>query len=159
MARSLLDRVTVTDPCSESWEAMPGDITRHCATCRKNVVDLDALGRHEAEAFLQRHRGQTLCVRLAVVAIAAGCGTAHAPPTPARPTTTVIAIAPDQAEPDPTPISHPAPAPASRGSEPMLERDILADPGSPDVEEPDGGDGTVRMGCACIPDDALCSCL
>ena len=64
LRRSPLEDVRVASPCSASWDAMIGDErVRFCAQCQKNVYDLSALAREEAEQLLAAHEG-TLCVRL-----------------------------------------------------------------------------------------------
>jgi hypothetical protein len=61
-AAPLLDSLRVASPCHEPWSAMSGDDrSRHCARCEKDVHDLSALTRTEAEAFLREHSGA--CVR------------------------------------------------------------------------------------------------
>lgn len=67
MARSLptvaLDDVRVASPCSASWQAMKGDDrVRFCGSCEKNVYDLSALTRDEAEDLIRGAEGR-LCVR------------------------------------------------------------------------------------------------
>jgi hypothetical protein len=59
----VLERVQIASPCLASWEAMKGDDrTRHCLQCERNVYDLSALSREEAEALLAA-QGE-VCVRL-----------------------------------------------------------------------------------------------
>jgi hypothetical protein len=62
----LLDQVTIVTPCRESWDAMTGDDrVRFCARCSKNVHDLSAMTRDEAETFLETHLdADDACVRL-----------------------------------------------------------------------------------------------
>ena len=94
--RPLVERIEVREPCSADWDSMPGDTTRFCASCDKNVHDLSELSVSEAEALLGRHRGQELCVRtparpkrrLSVLAalLVLACGNAEKPaPKPAPP--------------------------------------------------------------------------
>lgn len=60
----LLDRVRIAAPCSASWEAMTGDDrVRFCAGCEKNVYNLSAMARDEAERLLAEREG-SICVRL-----------------------------------------------------------------------------------------------
>lgn len=64
-ALPLLDRVTVAAPCNASWDDMAGDEkVRFCGLCQKNVYDLSAMMRDEAEAFVRSAEGGA-CVRLA----------------------------------------------------------------------------------------------
>ena len=64
LRRSPLEDVRVASPCNASWDAMIGDgRVRFCAACQKNVYDLSAMAREEAEQLLATHEG-TLCVRL-----------------------------------------------------------------------------------------------
>lgn len=59
----LLDQVAIATPCTEAWDAMVGDErTRHCLKCDKDVHDLSAMTREEAEAFLAETRDA--CVRI-----------------------------------------------------------------------------------------------
>jgi len=64
-ALPLLDRVAVAAPCDASWDDMVGDEkVRFCGLCEKNVYDLSAMMRDEAEAFVRAAEGGA-CVRLA----------------------------------------------------------------------------------------------
>ncbi len=55
----VLERLRVASPCPARWEAMEGDDrVRFCQTCRKNVYNLSALQRSEAEALVARHEGK-----------------------------------------------------------------------------------------------------
>ncbi|MDX6694785.1 MAG: hypothetical protein QOF02_2388 [Blastocatellia bacterium] len=60
---SVLDRLTVTSPCSEDWDAMSGnEQARFCSHCASSVHNLSALTRAEAMALVRKSRGR-LCVR------------------------------------------------------------------------------------------------
>jgi hypothetical protein len=60
----MLDRVSIAAPCPADWDRMPGtDQIRHCSQCNKNVYDLSAMTRRQAEALLREKEGQ-LCARL-----------------------------------------------------------------------------------------------
>src|SRR5690348_11198318 len=46
----LLDRIQIASPCEASWDAMNGDDrVRFCGLCEKNVYNLSAMTRDEAE--------------------------------------------------------------------------------------------------------------
>ncbi len=61
----LLDNVAIASPCSASWDKMQGDDrVRFCGDCQKNVYNLSALPRQEAEGLLAAHAKGELCVRL-----------------------------------------------------------------------------------------------
>src|SRR5512132_3804947 len=63
-ALPLLDSVQIASPCTASWEEMIGDErARFCAHCQKDVFNLSALPREEAETFL-RARTTGVCLRL-----------------------------------------------------------------------------------------------
>ncbi len=69
--RSLLDDVRIASPCPANWDDMIGDDrVRFCRQCTKNVYNLSALPREEAEALLraaerrQAELGEGICVRL-----------------------------------------------------------------------------------------------
>ncbi len=71
---SLVDRITVRSPCTESWDAMRGDDRkRFCDKCRLHVFDISAMSRPEAEALLATRLtgggnapgADRLCVRFA----------------------------------------------------------------------------------------------
>jgi hypothetical protein len=63
-ALPMLDRLSVASPCSESWGEMVGDErVRYCLKCEKNVFNLSAMNRDEAEALLQQRAGGEVCVR------------------------------------------------------------------------------------------------
>jgi hypothetical protein len=60
----LLDNVRIAAPCKADGDAMAGDDrVRFCAQCEKNVYNLSAMPRQEAEALLLEKEGK-LCVRL-----------------------------------------------------------------------------------------------
>lgn len=60
----MLDRVSIAAPCPVDWESMPGtDRVRHCSQCNKNVYNLSAMTRRQAEALLRETEGN-LCARL-----------------------------------------------------------------------------------------------
>ncbi|HEY4012216.1 MAG TPA: hypothetical protein VGM06_02670 [Polyangiaceae bacterium] len=61
---SILDQVKIASPCTAKWEDMVGDDRiRFCAHCRKDVYDLSAMQRDEAEALLHEKSGG-MCARL-----------------------------------------------------------------------------------------------
>lgn len=63
-ALPLLDNVRVASPCNVSWDDMVGDErTRFCGKCEKNVFNVAAMTRDEAEALL-RAANEELCMRL-----------------------------------------------------------------------------------------------
>jgi hypothetical protein len=58
-----LEIITVPNPCPASWEAMRGgDEVRFCKHCQKNVYDLSAMDRAQAEALVGANEGH-MCVR------------------------------------------------------------------------------------------------
>jgi hypothetical protein len=58
-----LDVLRVKSPCTEDWNAMGGDErVRFCAGCGRDVHNLSALPREEAERLLCEAAGR-LCVR------------------------------------------------------------------------------------------------
>jgi hypothetical protein len=60
----LLENVAIAAPCKASWDAMVGDDrVRFCGQCEKNVYNLSAMPRDEAEALLAAREGK-MCVRL-----------------------------------------------------------------------------------------------
>jgi hypothetical protein len=60
----VLENVAIAAPCKASWDAMVGDDrVRFCGQCEKNVYNLSALPRDEAEALLAAREGK-MCVRL-----------------------------------------------------------------------------------------------
>jgi hypothetical protein len=59
----VLDDLRIAAPCSADWSSMLGDErVRFCGQCEKNVYNLSALTRAEAEALLVAGEGK-LCVR------------------------------------------------------------------------------------------------
>jgi hypothetical protein len=59
----LLDQVRVASPCNARWEDMTGDDkSRFCGKCEKNVYNLSAMTREEAELLVLEREGQ-LCAR------------------------------------------------------------------------------------------------
>ena len=58
-----LEAIRVAAPCSADWNAMHGDDrARFCGSCQKNVYNLSALTRAEAEALILEKEGH-VCVR------------------------------------------------------------------------------------------------
>jgi hypothetical protein len=62
--RTLLDSLRVASPCNASWDDMVGDErVRFCGQCSKNVYNLSAMSRDEAEAVVRAKEGD-LCARM-----------------------------------------------------------------------------------------------
>ena len=61
----MVDQVKVASPCNADWNEMMGDDrVRFCLSCEKNVYNLSAMPREDAEALLQaRMPGGEVCVR------------------------------------------------------------------------------------------------
>ncbi len=60
----LLDNVRIATPCSADWDDMAGDErVRFCGKCEKNVYNLSAMTRDQAEALLRAKEGR-MCVRI-----------------------------------------------------------------------------------------------
>lgn len=60
----MLDQIKIASPCSAAWEQMEGDDrVRFCGECKKNVFNLSAMTRRDAEALLKETNGN-LCTRL-----------------------------------------------------------------------------------------------
>lgn len=63
-ALPLLDSVKIASPCTASWDEMIGDErARFCTHCQKDVFNLSALPREEAESFVRERAGDA-CIRL-----------------------------------------------------------------------------------------------
>ena len=63
-ALPMLDQVKIASPCSADWSAMQGDDkSRYCGKCEKNVYNLSAMTREEADLLMLEREGE-LCVRL-----------------------------------------------------------------------------------------------
>lgn len=61
---TMLEDVRIASPCNAGWDDMIGDDkARFCGQCRKNVYNLSAMTRAEAEALLEEREG-SMCVRL-----------------------------------------------------------------------------------------------
>lgn len=59
-----LKQIRIANPCPARWEEMEGDDrVRFCGTCKKNVYNLSALQRSEAEALVASHEGK-MCAAL-----------------------------------------------------------------------------------------------
>lgn len=59
----MFDSISVKSPCNESWDEMIGsDTIRFCSHCAKNVHDISAITRTEAERLIRQSNGN-LCVR------------------------------------------------------------------------------------------------
>ncbi len=60
----MLEDIRIASPCKASWDDMTGDErVRFCGQCAKNVYNLSAMPREEAELLLQQKEGN-VCVRL-----------------------------------------------------------------------------------------------
>lgn len=61
----MVDTLKVASPCSANWDEMVGnDQVRFCLSCEKNVYNLSAMPREQAEALLQaRAPSGEVCVR------------------------------------------------------------------------------------------------
>lgn len=60
----MLDTVRVASPCNASWDEMLGDDrVRFCTSCEKNVFNLSAMSREDAERLLAERMTGELCVR------------------------------------------------------------------------------------------------
>ena len=60
----LLENLRIATPCQADWDEMRGDDrVRFCGRCDKNVYNLSALTRGEAESLVREREGN-LCVRL-----------------------------------------------------------------------------------------------
>jgi len=63
-ALPMLDEVRVASPCNANWNDMAGDDkSRFCGKCEKNVFNLSAMSREEAELLMLEKEGN-LCIRL-----------------------------------------------------------------------------------------------
>ncbi len=61
---TLLNQIKIASPCSADWEQMQGhDRVRFCDECTKNVFNLSAMTRRDAEALLRETNGN-VCTRL-----------------------------------------------------------------------------------------------
>jgi len=59
-----LDAVKIASPCKANWDDMVGDErVRFCGKCEKNVYNLSAMSRGDAEALVREKEG-TMCARL-----------------------------------------------------------------------------------------------
>jgi hypothetical protein len=60
----LLENLRIASPCSADWDQMSGDErVRFCGKCEKNVYNLSAMTRADAEALVREKEGR-MCVRL-----------------------------------------------------------------------------------------------
>jgi hypothetical protein len=60
---SLLD-VRIASPCRASWQDMAGtERVRFCRECQRNVYNLSAMSRAEAEDLVRQRETQRLCIR------------------------------------------------------------------------------------------------
>jgi len=63
-ALPMLDTMDIASPCTADWNQMVGDDkVRYCGKCEKNVFNLSAMTREEAEITVLAKNGD-LCVRL-----------------------------------------------------------------------------------------------
>jgi hypothetical protein len=63
--RTELENLSIAAPCNADWDAMKGDDrVRFCGSCQKNVYNLSALSRADAEHLIAKHEGPPPCIRL-----------------------------------------------------------------------------------------------
>jgi hypothetical protein len=63
-ALPLLESIQIASPCTAKWDEMVGDErARFCTHCQKDVFNLSAMPREEAESFMRERTSET-CVRL-----------------------------------------------------------------------------------------------
>ena len=59
-----LDQLAIAAPCTANWDEMTGDDrSRACSLCKKNVYNISAMSRAEAESLIRANEGD-ICVRL-----------------------------------------------------------------------------------------------
>jgi hypothetical protein len=64
MKKNFLDSVNVKSPCSENWDEMTGsDEVRFCSRCAKDIHNLSAMNRAEAEKLVKQSNGK-ICIRI-----------------------------------------------------------------------------------------------
>jgi hypothetical protein len=64
MRLTVLEDIRIATPCNADWQDMSGDDrVRFCGKCDKNVYNLSAMTRGEAEELVRQKEGR-LCVRL-----------------------------------------------------------------------------------------------
>jgi hypothetical protein len=100
----MLAKLRIASPCQEPWSGMAGDDrVRHCGRCDRQVVNLSAMTRGEAEAslaagpcvrFLRRADG-SIVTRLRIATVAAGTLIFGAAPAMADPLHVTFETAPD----------------------------------------------------------------
>lgn len=62
--RVALEVIDIAEPCTEDWDAMRGDERiRFCGLCHRNVFNLSAMSRDEAEALVAEAE-ERVCVRM-----------------------------------------------------------------------------------------------
>jgi hypothetical protein len=60
----VLEGLRIASPCSADWDEMTGDArVRFCGQCEKNVYNLSAMTRDEAESLVREKEGR-VCVRM-----------------------------------------------------------------------------------------------
>jgi hypothetical protein len=63
-ARDRLADVQLASPCTASWADMAGtERVRFCRECQRNVYNLSAMSRAEAEELVHQRETQRLCIR------------------------------------------------------------------------------------------------
>jgi hypothetical protein len=180
-ALPLLDTLRVASPCPEKWENMVGDATRRfCGRCAKNVYDLSAMTREEAERFVlgavgpvcvtmrKRSDGTVITgdcpagvrrkrVRRGALAVVVSGAAAAAALLPAEEASSPCADAPQRA------AEHRELTPKEEAVDRLdaVGRSNRYDAITGLVAAPEkSGKKTARTtGCLCAPGDPLCSCL
>src|SRR4051812_29581375 len=63
MRLPVLDNLRIATPCNADWDDMVGDArVRFCGKCEKNVYNLSAMTRADAESLVREKEGR-LCAR------------------------------------------------------------------------------------------------
>jgi hypothetical protein len=159
----------IADPCSERWESMRGEGSlRLCDACHKQVHDLSRLTVSETERLLASAPPGGICVRVdhtddgairfrpggagvrAVMTLAVGASLVVAGCKPAEDTR--VTPAPERAQTS-APLAQEAPPP---GQEAVPAEDA----GTASKASPTQRSKTTKtIGCVCVENDPLCSCL
>jgi hypothetical protein len=58
-------KISLTNPCSKSWDDMePTANGKHCASCKKNVVDFTKMDIDEIKSYLESKKNEIVCARV-----------------------------------------------------------------------------------------------
>jgi hypothetical protein len=58
-------KIALTNPCHKSWDEMtPSSNGKHCASCKKTVVDFTQMNHEQIKSYLDSRKNEIVCARV-----------------------------------------------------------------------------------------------